>query len=504
MSSFRALHRTALGAAALAVLAVATHGCSSATRERRNAMQAAAAITSGTDDKSDKKKPKLEEVKPDTGDLAGGTQVVLEGKRFLKADAGRTFVLFGTSAVEVTPASDEEIWVVAPPAVAAGPVDVMVSNDHGSDVLAAAFTYELERKTKPKLEEVSPGRGPLTGGTPVVLEGERFLEPGAGQTIVLFDAERVVVTPVADDRIEVLAPAGLRPGKVQVRVLNDHGVDALDEAFEYEAGPTSDTLSFSPGVGRHEDGVGTRITLTASFAVTASATVTFDALVAPVVAAVTSHTLVVEVPQRLRAGLVSVTLADGAGRATQAGFLVQGDLAYGDLLVNEFLPDATALDSNGDGVVNEDGDEFVEVVNVRGEPIDLTGLEVLDATGQVRHRFPNPTTLPTGGALVVFGGGTPMGFAGAHESGQAQAATSGQLSLSNGGDRIELRTHAGRVLFRVEYDDSRPDTSYNRKTDGDRTDADPALLDDKFKRHDRVDRARGVITPGRRATGAAF
>lgn len=501
MSTHLTFRRTAAGALALLLLGVASQGCSSDTRERRNAMQATAGVTSGTDTK---KKPKLDEIKPDKGDLAGGTQVVIEGKRFLKEDHGKTFVLFGTTAVEVTPASDDEIWVTAPPSVAAGPVDIMIVNDHGSDTLPAAFTYELDKKTKPKLDTITPERGPLAGGTPLVIEGERFLEPGAGQTIVLFDTERVVVTPVTDERIEVLAPAGLRPGKVQVRVLNDHGMDDLADAYEYEAAATSDTLSFAPGVGRFEDGVGTRITLTASFAVTTSATITFDSIPASIVAAVTSYTLICEVPQRVNDGVVDVTLVEGTHRGTQAGFLVQDELAYGDLLVNEFLPDATALDTNGDGVVNEDGDEFVELVNVRGEPIDLTGLELLDSTGTVRHRFPNPTTLPTNGAIVVFGGGTPMGFAGAHESGQAQGATSGQLSLSNGGDRIELRTHAGRVLFRVEYDDSRDDTSYNRKTDGDRTDADPALLDDKFKRHDRVDAARGVVTPGRRATGAPF
>lgn len=501
MKALTNLHRAALAGVALTAVALVASGCSSDTRSKRQATKAtAAALSSAADMKT---KPKIKKIKPNSGTLAGGEQLVIEGKRFLKDGAGTTRVLFGTTAVQVTPVSDEEIWVVTPPATTPGPVDVFVINDHGSDSLTAGFTYELDKKTKPKLKTVTPDRGPLAGGTPVVIEGKRFLEPGAGETIVLFGTERVVVSPTSDERLEVRSPAGLRPGKVQVRVLNDHGVDELLDAFDYEA-TGSEALAFAPAVGRFEDGVGTRVTLTSSFAVTTSATVTFDGLQAPVVAAVSSFSLVVEVPQGLRDGLVDVTLTEAGRTAVQAGFRVQGDLAYGDLLINEFMPDATALDTNGDGVVHEDGDEFVEIVNTTARAVDLTGLELLDGTGEVRHRFPNPTTLPPGGALVVFGGGTPMGFAPPHASGHAQAATSGQLSLNNDGDRIELRTKAGRTLFLVEYDDARDDTSWNRKTDGEPTYDNPALLDDKFKRHSRVDAATGAISPGRRATGAPF
>jgi hypothetical protein len=496
----RTSNLTAAALVAAVALGAAVAGCGSDTREKRHAGAAAAALTSASG-KDEKKKPKLEEVKPDKGDLAGGTQVVIEGKRFLKEDAGTTRVLFGNTAVTVVPVSDEELWCVVPPGVTVGAVDVTVINDHGTDVLVGGFAYELDLKTKPKAEKVSPERGPLTGGTPVVIEGERFLLAGHGPTVVLFGTERVVVTPVSDERIEVTAPPGLAAGKVPVRVVNDHGMDDLADAFEYE--PSSARLVFSPVVGRHEAGWGgTKVTLETSFAVTASSTVLFDGEPAASVAALDTHHLLAEVPD-VGDGLVDVTVTEGASTATQAGFRVQGSLSYGDLLLNELLPDASGLDANGDGVISEDGDEFVELVNTTSDPIDVSGL-LLSDSGSERHRFPNPTTIPAGGCLVVFGGGTPRGFAALHASGHAQAATSGKLGLSDDADEVLVRSPSGLVLVHVIYDDSKDASSWNRKTDGDSTSSQPALLDDKYKRHDRVDATIGAMSPGRRATGAPF
>lgn len=491
---------SAVALVATVALGAAAAGCGSDTREKRHAGMATAALTSASG-KDEKKKPKIEEVKPDKGDLAGGEQVKIEGKRFLKEDAGTTRVLFGNTAVTVVPVSDEEIWCAVPPGVTVGAVDVTIINDHGTDVLVGGFAYELDKKTKPKVEKVSPSRGPLTGGTPVVIEGERFLEPGAGAVVVLFGTERVVVTPVSDERIEVTAPPGLAAGKVAVRVLDDHGMDDLVDAFEYE--PSSARLVFSPVVGRHEAGWGgTKVTLETSFAVTASSTVLFDGEPAASVAALDSFRLVAEVPN-VGDGLVDVTVTEGGSTAIQTGFRVQGTLSYGDLLLNEFLPDASGLDANGDGVISEDGDEFVELVNTTSDPMDVSGL-LLSDSGSERHRFPNPTTIPAGGCLVVFGGGTPRGFAGLHASGHAQAATSGKLGLSDDADEVLVRSPSGLVLVHVIYDDAKDASSWNRKTDGDSTSAQPALLDDKYKRHDRVDATIGAMSPGRRATGAPF
>ena len=109
----------------------------------------------------------------------------------------------------------------------------------------------------------------------------------------------------------------------------------------------------------------------------------------------------------------------------------------GDLVINELLADpAAGADVNRDGVADTTQDELVEIINVTGIAIDLSGLTVSDAVS-VRHTFPAGTVLPALGSIVVFGGGTVSGavFGGA----QLQIASGGQLGLNNTGDTVTLR-----------------------------------------------------------------
>lgn len=88
----------------------------------------------------------------------------------------------------------------------------------------------------------------------------------------------------------------------------------------------------------------------------------------------------------------------------------------GEIVINEVLFDgSTSGDPNGDGSMNSIEDEFVELVNVSGIELDLTGVTLTesDFDPQPRHVF-GPTSLAAGEAIVVFGGGTPTGsFGGA-------------------------------------------------------------------------------------------
>jgi uncharacterized repeat protein (TIGR01451 family) len=108
----------------------------------------------------------------------------------------------------------------------------------------------------------------------------------------------------------------------------------------------------------------------------------------------------------------------------------------GSLVINEIHadPDAVEGDANGDGKVNTGTDEFVEIVNVSGSDVNLTGWTLSDGI-QVRHAFTSGTILEPGCAIVVFGGGTPTGtFGGA----QVQTASTGLLGLNNGGDTVSI------------------------------------------------------------------
>src|SRR5262245_38769263 len=60
--------------------------------------------------------------------------------------------------------------------------------------------------------------------------------------------------------------------------------------------------------------------------------------------------------------------------------------AQSPVFINEILADPDG-DANGDGVVSGTQDEFVELVNVSGSFLDISGWTLSDASG-VRHTFP--------------------------------------------------------------------------------------------------------------------
>jgi len=155
----------------------------------------------------------------------------------------------------------------------------------------------------------------------------------------------------------------------------------------------------------------------------------------------------------------------------------------GDLLINEILadpPDLEAGDANGDGhrdALSKE-DEFVEIVNAKATPFDLTNctLSVGPATQTVRFTWvtsttPNANVLAAKSAMVVFGGGTPTGsFAGA----KTFVSNSGteMLSLGNSGSTVKLEcpgTSSKVVVDTVTYPNAPgadENQSFNRPVDG--------------------------------------
>lgn len=120
--------------------------------------------------------------------------------------------------------------------------------------------------------------------------------------------------------------------------------------------------------------------------------------------------------------------------------------AAGQIVINEVLADPGTADVNGDGSASTTQDEFVEIINLSGVAMDISGMTLTDATG-LRHTFPTTTVIPAGGALIVFGGGTIVGpYGGAI----AQLASEGSLGLNNTGDTITL-TLGGVVIDTMTY-----------------------------------------------------
>jgi len=170
----------------------------------------------------------------------------------------------------------------------------------------------------------------------------------------------------------------------------------------------------------------------------------------------------------------------------------------GDLVINEIHGDpagslATDLagDANGDGARNATDDEFVEIVNVSGATLDMTGVTLSDAMN-VRHTFP-ASALSCGRAVVVFGGGTAGGPG--WQPSWVVASTS-NLSINNAGDTMSLGTMASptslaTVTFGAEIAN---DTSLVRQPE---LSPSGALVE-----HLSVSTAR--FSPGTRANGSRF
>ena len=99
--------------------------------------------------------------------------------------------------------------------------------------------------------------------------------------------------------------------------------------------------------------------------------------------------------------------------------------------------------------IGGDAFEFVELWNSGDTPLDVSGYRF---TG-IDFRFPVPTLpIPEGGRIVVASDTNPELFRQRHP-GTAVAGWFGG-SLDNGGERLELKDAAGRIVTSVEYGDS--------------------------------------------------
>jgi hypothetical protein len=181
-----------------------------------------------------------------------------------------------------------------------------------------------------------------------------------------------------------------------------------------------------------------------------------------------------------------------------------GDVAMpepGELVINEFLadpPNDAAGDANCDGIRDGTDDEFVEIVSVSSMALDLGGVTVNDSTPTINFTFPSGTTLDPGGAVVVFGGGTPMCAFGA----DVLVFDSGGLGLNNEGDTIIVADRGGTVISTATYTGtSSDDASQTLSPDLDDTDASTAGVAG-FVLHDSV--GARLFFSGTRIDGTSF
>jgi uncharacterized protein (TIGR03437 family) len=214
-------------------------------------------------------------------------------------------------------------------------------------------------------------------------------------------------------------------------------------------------------------------------------------------------------------GTVTITAStsDGAGGivSQQASLEVRVPVVVNEIFA-DVPPDDPATvavegDANRDGVRSSDDDEFIELFNYSREAVDISGLFITDATAR-RFTFPAATSLAAGGALVVFGGGSP-----AHTDpafGGATVFTTTSLGLNDAGDTVSLKLTSGSVETTIaaqSYGTAAPaappapaDQSLTRSPD-----AAPDSTGGNFIAHTLApDAATRAASPGTRADGTPF
>ncbi len=116
-----------------------------------------------------------------------------------------------------------------------------------------------------------------------------------------------------------------------------------------------------------------------------------------------------------------------------------------DIVVNEVMYHRAPLSESGVPVQDRD-EEWIELFNRGGAPVDLGGWQLVDA---VAYTFPAGTTLEPGGFLVVSNDAAALRAA--HPGVTVVGDFVGRLG--NGGDRILLRDDLGNPADEVRYFD---------------------------------------------------
>ena len=164
---------------------------------------------------------------PREGPAAGGTLVTVTGTGF---ESGATVRLGGVLATQVTVSEDGTSLTARTAANTAGAATLEVANPTGSVARrwgAFLFTQPLS------VLAATPGRGPASGGTRVLLSGTGFSSTGTVQ--VRFGGVPALRTRVLGlSRLEVYTPRGLR-GTVDIQVTNPDGSQAtLEDGYIFD------------------------------------------------------------------------------------------------------------------------------------------------------------------------------------------------------------------------------------------------------------------------------
>jgi hypothetical protein len=276
--------------------------------------------------------PVVAGVSPASGPSGGRTAVTINGSGF----TGATAVDFAGVQAPFTFVSDAEITATSP-AGSVGAADVTVTTPGGTSATSTAdhFTYF----PAPVVTGVSPGAGPLAGGTMVTITGTGL----TGATAVSFGLSAgTQVTVVSDTEVTAVSPGG-SAGAVGVTVTTPGGTSSLtppdsDQDFTYTNGPTITNLT--PAAGPLAGG--TAVTITGTNL--ANASVAFGSTdVTPASSSATSIT--VTSPPASQAGEVNVIVSTAGGNSPTTGTASQ--FSYDSVPTVAGITPSDGLDTGG-------------------------------------------------------------------------------------------------------------------------------------------------------------
>ena len=268
--------------------------------------------------------PTVTAVSPIRGQTAGGTSVTITGTGFFGGTgaANVSAVKFGSVAASSYAVSSDTGITATSPAGAAGTVDVTVTTDGGASPTGTADGYTYV--AAPTVSSVSPGSGPITGGTSVTIAGTGYFGGTGASNVSAVRFGSVAAggyTVASDSSITATSPAGAA-GIVDVTVSTDGGASASGTAdrYRYIPPPTVTALSLTRG----PSAGGTTVTITGSGYFGGSAAGNVSAVrfgsVAATGVTVISDAQVTAVSPAGAAGTVDVTVStDGGASATGSG-----------------------------------------------------------------------------------------------------------------------------------------------------------------------------------------
>nr|WP_255807467.1 IPT/TIG domain-containing protein [Cohnella mopanensis] len=171
--------------------------------------------------------PTITSITPNSGLLAGGDIVYVDGTNFV---TGISAVTIGGKDAATTFVSKTRLKVTIPAGDALGTVDVKVVNDSNEATLTNGYEYKAPVIIAPTITSLTPNTGLTTGGVITYIDGTNFKN---GAT-VKFGTVSVNSSFVSATRLKVTVPAAPALGFVDVTVTNpDGGEGTLGNGFQY-------------------------------------------------------------------------------------------------------------------------------------------------------------------------------------------------------------------------------------------------------------------------------